>query len=158
MMFKICFFCFVLFVCKINFAQKIIIPVYFEIDAMESLYKIDSIKKTYNDEGFLLVKEASVVMTNNYESTIFLPLREGTWYKFVFVGDNSSKSLQQKLYDFSEKKIIALNQKPKVDLEENIMQFDYIPKFTEFHSLRSLQINKRKKNIGAYFLLFKKMI
>ena len=142
---------------KIAFTQKIIFPLHFEIDAMESLYKIDSIKNVYKEAGFLLVKEASVMMTNNYESTIFLPLREGQWYKFIFVGDNTSRSLQQRLYDFSEKKLIALNQKPGIDTEGNIVQFDYIPKFTEFHALRSLQINKRRKNIGGYFLLFKKV-
>ena len=158
MIFKLYFLCFLLFFGKISFAQKIILPLYFEIAAMESFYKIDSIKKLYSDGGFILVKEASVYMPNNYETTIFLPLREGTWYKFIFVGDKTSKTLQQRLYDFSEKKVIILNQKPNIDDEGNVVQFDYIPKFTEFHSLKSLQINKRKKNIGGYFLLFKKVL
>jgi hypothetical protein len=137
-------------------AQRINLPVYFDIDAMQNLYQIDSIKTLFAEQGFSMVKESAVQMINNYESEIFLPLKQNQWYKFVFVGDLSSKSFQQRLYDFGEKKVITINQKIK-DAEANIIQFDYIPKFAEFHALRSLQINKTKKNVKGYFLLFRKI-
>ena len=149
-----------IFLCSacLSHAQCFKLPFYFRISNMENLYQIDSLKKIFlQDQKFILVRESAVEMRNNYESTIFLPLKQGTWYKFVFVGDLSSKSFQQRLYDFNEKKIITLNQKIK-DTEANIIQFDYIPQFTEFHSLRSLQINKTKKKLSGYFLLFKKLV
>jgi hypothetical protein len=137
-------------------AQRIKLPVYFDIDAMQNLYQIDSLKTLLAEQGFIMVKESAVQMINNYESSIFLPLKQNQWYKFVFVGDLSSKSFQQRLFDFEEKKVITINQKIK-DAEANIIQFDYIPKFAEFHALRSLQINKKKKKLNGYFLLFRKV-
>jgi hypothetical protein len=137
-------------------AQRINLPVYFDIDAMQNLYQIDSIKTLFAEQGFSMVKESAVQMINNYESEIFLPLKQNQWYKFVFVGDLSSKSFQQRLYDFGEKKVIIINQKIK-DAEANIIQFDYIPMFAEFHALKSLQINKTKKLVKGYFLLFRKI-
>lgn len=137
-------------------AQFIKLPVYFDLNAMQNLYQIDSLKNLFTNDGFLLVKESAVQMFNNYESTIFLPLKQNQWYKFIFVGDLTSKSFQQRLYDFDEKKVITINQKIK-DVEANIVQFDYIPKFAEFHALRSLQINKNKKLLNGYFLLFRKI-
>jgi hypothetical protein len=137
-------------------AQSIRLPVYFDISAMENLYQIDSLKNLFAEQGFLLVRESAVQMINNYESTIFFPLKQKQWYKFVFIGDISSRSFQQRLYDFEEKKVITINQKIK-DAEANIVQFDYIPKFAEFHALRSLQINKTKKKVNGYFLLFRKI-
>jgi hypothetical protein len=137
-------------------AQRINLPVYFDLDAMQNLYQIDSLKTLFTEQGFSMVKESAVHMINNYESEIFLPLKQNQWYKFVFVGDLSSRSFQQRLYDFEERKVITINQKIK-DAEANIIQFDYIPKFAEFHALRSLQINKTKKNVKGYFLLFRKI-
>ncbi len=137
-------------------AQIIKPPVYFDLGAMQNLYQIDSLKILFAEQGFLLVKESSVQMFTNYESSIFVPLKESQWYKFVFVGDISSKSFQQRLYDFEEKKVITINQKI-FDAEANILQFDYIPKFGEFHALKSTQINKTKKNVNGYFLLFRKI-
>lgn len=136
-------------------AQRVKLPIYFGIDAMQNLYQIDSIKNLFAEQGFMLVRESAVQMINNYESIIFLPLKQNQWYKFVFVGDLSSKSFQQRLYDFEEKKLLTINQKIK-DTEANIIQFDYIPKFAEFHALKSLQINKTKKYVNGYFLLFRK--
>jgi hypothetical protein len=137
-------------------AQRIKLPIYFDITAMQNLYQIDSLKTLFTEQGFILVRESAVQMYSNYESSIFLPLKETQWYKFVFVGDLSSKSFQQRLYDFEEKKVITINQKIK-DAEANIVLFDYIPKFAEFHALRSVQINKTKKNVNGYFLLFRKI-
>ena len=138
-------------------AQHLKFPLYFNINTLQNLYQIDSLKKILVEEqGFIMVKESPVQMINNYESTIFLPLRQDNWYKFVFIGDLSSKSFQQRLFDFNEKKVITLNQKIK-DTEANILQFDYIPQFSEFHALKSLQINKTKKKLTGYFLLFRKI-
>ena len=137
-------------------AQFIKPPVYFDLNGMENLYQIDSLKNIILADGFILVRESAVQMINNYESTIFLPLRENNWYKFVFVGDLTSKTFQQRLYDFSEKKLIALTQKLK-DAERNIIQFDYVSRFSEFHALKSMQINKTHKLVSGYFLLFRKV-
>ena len=156
MFYKFILFILISFLSKNSFAQHLTFPIYFNINAMENLHQIDSLKKIYNDEGFMLVKEASVLMYNNYETTVFLPLREGNLYKFIFIGDLTSKYYQLKLYDFEQKKSVIINQKIK-DEEKNILQFYFVPKFTEFYTLKSLQINKLTKTPSAFFLLFRKV-
>jgi hypothetical protein len=148
----VCFFSF-----NSCFAQPLAFPNYVKIENVENYFQIDSLKNLYRKSGFALVKESMLDMYNNYESAIIMPLKEGTWYRAVFIGSKSSKVYQVRLFDYEDKKVITANQKPK-DEEGNIVSFDYIPKFTEFHAMRILQINKVFKKPFGYILLFKMKI
>ncbi len=44
------------------------------------------------------------------------------------------------------------------DVDGNIINYDYIPRFSEYHMIKPVQINKRKKNVNGYMMLFKKNI
>ena len=66
-------------------------------------HEVDSLKLLYNKDGFVLLKEASVAMESEYELPVIVPLAEGGWYQFVFVGDYTSKLYEVRMYDWSEK-------------------------------------------------------
>ena len=55
------------------------------------LQQADSIKKELAKQGFIIVKEASMSMQSEYEMPVLLPLIQGSWYQFIFIGDRSSK-------------------------------------------------------------------
>ena len=49
----------------------------------------DSIKKAMADKGFIMVREAPMKMESGYEMPVIVPLTQGSWYHFVFIGDVS---------------------------------------------------------------------
>ena len=53
----------------------------------EILHQADSIKQLLAKQGFTVVKEASMQMVSEYEMPVIVPLTEGSWYQFVFIGD-----------------------------------------------------------------------
>ncbi|HZW71362.1 MAG TPA: hypothetical protein VFF57_10810 [Hanamia sp.] len=117
----------------------------------------DSIKKEMAAQGFILVREASMSMESGYEMPVIVPLTQGTWYHFAFIGDLSSKLYELRMYDYNEKQVIY--QKHYGDgMESNIISFSYIPKFTEYHMIKPVQVNKKKKeDICGYIMMFKKV-
>lgn len=117
----------------------------------------DSIKKEMATQGFILVREASVTMESGYEMPVIVPLTQGTWYHFAFIGDLSSKLYELRMYDYNEKQVVY--EKHYGDgMESNIISFSYIPKFTEYHMIKPVQVNKKKKeNICGYIMMFKKV-
>ena len=117
----------------------------------------DSIKKEMADQGFIVVREASMTMESGYEMPVIVPLTQGTWYHFAFIGDLSSKLYELRMYDYNEKQVVY--EKHYGDgMESNIISFSYIPKFTEYHMLKPVQVNKKKKdNICGYIIMFKKV-
>ena len=50
-------------------------------------HQVDSLKKFYSDEGFVLLKEASITMESEFEMPVIVPLTQGSLYQFVFIGD-----------------------------------------------------------------------
>jgi hypothetical protein len=130
-----------------------IAPVY----NVSMMQKADSIKKIYEKDGFELLREAEISMTSQYEKPVIVSLKEGTWYHVCFIGDESSKFCEIRVYDWYEKRLIFEKQKAN-DPEGNVINFDYIPRFTEFHMIKPLQVNKRKKGIQGYLMLFKKTV
>src|SRR5689334_13156126 len=54
------------------------------------LRQVDSLKKLYAKDGFTVMKEASITMESEYEMPVIVPLQQGTWYQFVFIGDITS--------------------------------------------------------------------
>ncbi len=51
----------------------------------------DSLKNAFKLQGFAVVKEASMAMESQYEMPIIVQLKEGSWYRVIFIGDISSK-------------------------------------------------------------------
>ena len=48
-------------------------------------HQVDSLKKLYTDDGFLLLKEASITMESEFEMPVIIPLTQGSRYQFIFI-------------------------------------------------------------------------
>lgn len=117
----------------------------------------DSIKRVMAAHGFIMVREASMSMESGYEMPVFVPLTEGTWYQFSFIGDLSSKLYEMRMFDYNEKQVVY-EKHYSTDPGGNIISFSYIPKFTEYHVLKPVQVNKKKKgDVCGYIMMFKKV-
>ncbi|MEO8766323.1 MAG: hypothetical protein ABI416_18630 [Ginsengibacter sp.] len=117
----------------------------------------DSLKAGLSKQGFVVVREATMTMESQYEMPVIVPLTEGSWYYFVFIGDLTSKLYELRMYDFNEKQIIYKKQFGE-GVESNIISYSYMPKFTEYHIIKPVQVNKlKKKNICGYIMMFKKV-
>jgi hypothetical protein len=120
------------------------------------LKQADSLKTLYARDGFVLLKEASITMESEYEMPVVVPLTQGTWYNFVFIGDYTSRLYEVRMYDWNEKQVVY-QKKMWGDVDGNIISYSYIPKFSEFHMIKPVQVNKKKKkNLCGYVMLFKK--
>jgi hypothetical protein len=118
----------------------------------------DSLKALYSKDGFALLKEASITMESEFEMPVIVPLTEGTWYQFVFIGDYTSRLYEVRMYDWNEKQVV-FQQKRWSDVDGNIISYSYIPKFSEFHMIKPVQVNKtKKKGLCGYVMLFKKTV
>ena len=126
------------------FAQKEVIKIQ-SCDNSMIQQEVDSLKLLYNKDGFVLLKEASVAMESEYEMPVIVPLAEGGLYQFVFVGDYTSKLYEVRMYDWNEK-MVVYQKKQWGDVDGNIISYSYIPKFTEYHMMKPVQVNKKKKN------------
>jgi hypothetical protein len=120
------------------------------------IHQADSIKQEMVKQGFIVVKEASMSMESEYEMPVIVPLNQGSWYQFVFIGDISSKLYEVRMYDWSEKEVIY-QKKMWGDVDGNVISYSYIPKFSEYHMMKPVQVNKKKKNLCGYVMLLKKM-
>ena len=118
--------------------------------------QVDSLKNLYGKDGYVLLKEASISMESEYEMPVIVPLTEGSWYQFVFIGDYTSRLYEVRMYDWSEKMVI-FRQKKWGDVDGNVISYTYIPKISEFHMMKPVQVNKqKKKNLCGYVMLFKR--
>jgi hypothetical protein len=118
--------------------------------------QVDSLKNIYANDGFVLLKEASIAMESEYEMPVVVPLTQGSWYQFVFIGDYSSKLYEVRMFDWNERQVI-FQQKRWGDVDGNVISYSYIPKFSEFHMMKPVQVNKqKKKGLCGYVMLFKK--
>lgn len=117
----------------------------------------DSMKKEMGNKGFIVVREATMTMESGFEMPVIVPLTQGTWYQFVFIGDLSSKLYEVRMYDYNEKQVVY--QKHYGDgMESNVISYSYIPQFTEYHIIKPVQLNKKKKKgICGYIIMFKKV-
>jgi hypothetical protein len=129
------------------------------VSAIDAVMKsqVDSIKYNLAKEGFVLVKEALMPMESEYELPVIVPLNEGTWYHIVFIGDVTSKLLELHMFDFNEKQVVYQKQYGQGKDSSNIIRYSYIPKFSEYHIIKPVQVNKKKKNMNGYILMFKKI-
>ena len=118
--------------------------------------QVDSLKSLYTQKGFSLLREASISMESEYEMPVVMQLTQGSWYEFVFIGEYTSKLYEVRMYDFDEK-MVVYQKKQWGDVDGNIINYSYIPRQTEFHMMKPVQVNKKKKkNLCGYVMLFKK--
>ena len=117
----------------------------------------DSLKELYGKLGFVVAKESGMAMESEYETPVILPLKQGTWYRIVFIGDYTSRLYEVRMFDWNEKQVFYAK-KMWGDVDGNIISYDYVPQFTEYHLVKPVQINKKKKQVGGYFMIFKKTI
>jgi hypothetical protein len=115
----------------------------------------DSIKDVYEKQGFILLKETSVSMENQYELPIVLPLNKGDWYQFIFIGDASSLVYEVRMYDWNEKQIQYIR-KNFGDPSYNIIDYSYVPDESQYYMIKPLQVNKKKKKMCGYVMLLKR--
>jgi hypothetical protein len=120
-------------------------------------HQVDSIKTANINFGFELVKLSEMAMLSKYEKPIVAPLREGSLYRIVFVGEETSKLFEIRMYDWQEKRVVFERQRLK-DKNANVLSYDYIPKFSEYHMIKPVQVNKHKKEVTGYMLLFRKVV
>lgn len=118
----------------------------------------DSLKSLFTQAGFMVLREAQVEMESEYELPVIIPMTEGTWYQVVFIGDIRSKTYEVRMYDYDEKQVVY-KKNQWGDVDGNIITYSYIPKMSEFHMIKPVQVNKvQKKNLCGYILLLKKTI
>lgn len=116
----------------------------------------DSIKTDMQSQGFVVLKEAGITMESEYEMPVIVPMTEGTWYHFVFIGEETSRLFEVRMFDWNEKQVVY-EKNLKGDPNANIIAYSYIPKFSEYHMIKPVQINKKKKkDLCGYVLLMKK--
>ena len=120
------------------------------------LRQVDSLKKLYAKDGFTVMKEASITMESEYEMPVIVPLQQGTWYQFVFIGDITSRLYEVRMYDWNEKQVVY-QKKMWGDVDGNIISYSYVPQFSEFHMMKPVQVNKKKKkDLCGYVMLLRK--
>lgn len=115
----------------------------------------DSLRTLLSNNGFMIVREASMTMESEYEMPVIVPLTEGSWYQVVFIGDPSSKLNEVRMYDFDEKQVYY--QKNYGDIQGNIISYGYISKLSEYHMIKPVQVNKKKKTLCGYIMLLKRV-
>lgn len=119
--------------------------------------QIDSLKKLFAAQGFVVVREASMKMESEYEMPIIVPLTQGSYYQFVFIGEPTSKLYEVRMYDWNEKEVV-FQQKRWGDVDGNIISYSYIPRFSEYHMIKPVQVNKqKKKDLCGYVIMLKKV-
>ena len=119
------------------------------------IHEADSLKGIYFKDGFSLLRQATITMESEYEMPVVIPLTEGSWYQFVFIGDHSSQLYEVRMYDWDEK-MVVYQKKQWGDIDGNIISYSYIPKFSEYHMMKPVQVNKKKKNLCGCVMLFSK--
>jgi hypothetical protein len=120
------------------------------------LHQADSIKQEFAKQGFLVVKEASMSMQSEYEMPVIIPLTQGSWYQFIFIGDVSSRLYEVRMFDWNEKQVVY-QKKYWGDVDGNVISYSYIPRFSEYHMMKPVQVNKKKKSLCGYVMLLKKV-
>ena len=120
------------------------------------IHQIDSLKNVFKHNGFTIIQEASVSMESENELPVMVPMKMGTPYQVVFIGDAQSQSFEVKMYDFREKQVFHSRTNVK-DGKTNIISYSYIPQMSEYHLISTSQTNSKKnKNLCGYILLLKK--
>jgi hypothetical protein len=119
--------------------------------------QVDSLKVLFSNQGYSVLREASITMESEYEMPVVVQLQERALYQVVFIGDITSKLYEVRMYDWDEK-MVAYHKKMWGDVDGNIISYTYQPKFTEFHMIKPVQVNKqKKKGLCGYIMLLRKV-
>ena len=118
-------------------------------------HQADSLKNVLSNNGYMVVREASMTMESEYEMPVIVPLTQGSWYQVVFIADPSSRLNEVRMYDYDEKQVFY--QKNYNDIQGNIISYGYISKFSEYHMIKPVQVNKKKKTLCGYIMLLKRV-
>lgn len=119
--------------------------------------QVDSLKMLYSKTGYNVLREASITMESEYEMPVVVQLQERALYQVVFIGDITSKLYEVRMYDWDEK-MVVYQKKMWGDVDGNIISYGYQPKFTEFHMIKPVQVNKKKKKgLCGYIMLLQKV-
>lgn len=146
--------CTVLLLCTSVFSQDVIRLQECNSPAIKN--QVDSLKSLLAQDGFVVMKEASITMESEYEMPVIVPLKQGEWYQFVFVGEPSSRLYEVRMYDWNEKQVVY-QKKMWGDVDGNIISYSYQPQFSEFHMIKPVQVNKqKKKNLCGYVMLLRR--
>lgn len=94
-------------------------------------------------------------MESEYEMPIVVPMNEGGLYQFVFIGDPTSRLYEVRMFDYSERQVFY-KKHMWGDVDGNIITYSYVPKFTEYHMIKPVQVNKKRKKVCGYVMLLKK--
>lgn len=116
---------------------------------------VDSLKQFYSQQGYTVLREASMTMESEYEMPIVLPMTAGTLYQFIFIGDPTSRLYEVKMFDYSEKQVMY-KKNVTGDTDGNIVAFNYTPANSEYHMIKPVQVNKIKKKMCGYVMLLRK--
>lgn len=120
-------------------------------------HQVDSLKAIFSKDGFIVVKESSMTMESEYEMPVIVPLTQGTWYHFVFIGEITSKLYEVRMFDWNERQVVY-QKNQWGDVDGPIISFSYIPQATEYHMFKPVQVNKKKKKgLCGYVMLLKKI-
>lgn len=117
--------------------------------------QVDSIKQQFERNGFMVLKEASMRMESEYEMPVVVPMTQGAWYQIIFIGDPSSRIHELRMFDYDEKQVFY--KKVWGHAEGNLISYGYQPRFSEWHLIKPVQVNKGKKDLCGYILLMKKV-
>ena len=117
--------------------------------------QVDSLKKEFEKNGFMVLKEASMTMESEYEMPVLVPMTQGAWYHIVFIGDPGSKLHEVRMYDYDEKQVYY--KKLYGYSQGNIISYGYQPSISEWHMIKPVQVNKSKKDCCGYIMLLKKV-
>lgn len=143
-----------LLLCTSSFSQEVIRVQ--ECNNPGIKQQVDSLKALYAKDGFIVFREASIAMESEYEMPVIVPLQQGSWYQFVFIGEPTSRLYEVRMFDYNEKQVVY-QKKMWGDVDGNIISYSYIPQFSEFHMIKPVQVNKKKKkNLCGYVMLLKK--
>ena len=120
-------------------------------------HEADSVKQQLFKNGFVILQESSVTMESAYEMPIIVPLAAGDWYQFVFIGDISSRLFEVRMFDWDERQV-AYEKQNQSDINGNIISYTYIAQSSQYHMIKPLQVNKKKKKgLCGYVMLLKKV-
>ena len=136
-------------------AQEVIKQESCDINPFKS--EIDSLKNSFTNNGYIVLREASMTMQSEYEMPIVVPMNQGSLYQFVFIGEPTSRLYEVRMFDWNEKQVV-FKQNRWGDVDGNIISYAYIPQFSEYHMIKPVQVNKTKKKLCGYVLLMKKVV
>ena len=146
--------CIILFVSLSLWAQNDVIKLQ-SCEGNPYQQTIDSLKKASAEQGYVLLREASVQMESEYEMPVVLPMQAGTVYQFIFIGDPTSKLYEVRMYDWSERQVVY-KKNQWGDVDGNVISYTYVPQSSEYHMIKPVQVNKQKKKLCGYVMLLKK--